>query len=386
MAALDKSAATPATVDKAPAPLVLAGVMSLSAPATDPALLASLFQPLRLSDVLTLKNRIVLAPCTRNCADPGLVPTAGAADYYVERAAAGLLVTEATLITQHCQGYRDTPGIYTEAQVRGWRRVTDRVHAAGGAIFSQLWHVGRLAHPYYTGVPAVCPSAVPTEGLCHQVRGVVLNYMPVRSLDASEIRRLVRTYLDAALNAMAAGFDGVELHGGNGYLIDQFLRQTTNKRYDRYGGRIEDRARFAIEVTDAIAGRIGPERVAMRLSPAAYFGLMDYTPGDEETLIHLLQNLSQRRLAYVHLALHDDHQVYGYLKGRASAFLRRHYRGTLIGNGGYKPAEAAAAVGAGQFDLAAFGRLFIANPDFVERLRLGSELRSYERGLLELFR
>ena len=367
-------------------PLVLAGVMALSAPATDPALLKSLFQPLRLTDALTLKNRIVVAPCTRNCAEPGLVPTAAAADYYAARAADGLIVTEATLIARDCQGYRDTPGIYSDAQIRGWRRVTERVHAAGGVIFSQLWHVGRLAHPYYTGVPPMGPSAVPTEGACHQVRGVALNYMPVRALDASEIGRLVSTYADAAQNAMAAGFDGVELHGGNGYLIDQFLRQITNRRIDRHGGRVEDRARFALEVVDAIAARIGAGRVAMRLSPAAYFGLMEHTPGDEDTLLHLLRGLNQRQLAYVHLALHEDRTEYAYLEGRASAFLRRHYQGTLIGNGGYAPADAAKAIDNREVDLAAFGRLFIANPDFVERLRHGSELRSYERSLLELFR
>ena len=367
-------------------PLVLAGVMALSAPATDPALLKPLFQPLRLTDALTLKNRIVVAPCTRNCAEPGLVPTAAAADYYAARAAAGLIVTEATLIAADCQGYRDTPGVYSEAQIRGWRRITDRVHAAGGVIFSQLWHVGRLAHPYYTGVSPMGPSAVPTEGICHQVRGVALNYMPMRALSASEIRRLVATYADAAGNAMAAGFDGVELHGGNGYLIDQFLRRITNRRFDRYGGSVEDRTRFALEVVDAIGARIGTGRTAMRLSPAAYFGLMEHSPGDEDTLIHLLHGLKDRGLAYVHLALHDDHTEYAYLKGRASAFLRRHYQGTLIGNGGYAPADAAAAIDHGEFDLAAFGRLFIANPDFVERLRHGSELRSYERALLELFR
>ena len=367
-------------------PLVLAGVMALSAPATDPALLKSLFQPLRLTDALTLKNRIVVAPCTRNCAEPGLVPTAAAADYYAARAAAGLIVTEATLIARDCQGYRDTPGIYSDAQIRGWRRVTERVHAAGGVIFSQLWHVGRLAHPYYTGVPPMGPSAVPTEGACHQVRGVALNYMPVRALDASEIGRLVSTYADAAQNAMAAGFDGVELHGGNGYLIDQFLRQITNRRIDRHGGRVEDRARFALEVVDAIAARIGAGRVAMRLSPAAYFGLMEHTPGDEDTLLHLLRGLNQRQLAYVHLALHEDRTEYAYLEGRASAFLRRHYQGTLIGNGGYAPADAAKAIDNREVDLAAFGRLFIANPDFVERLRIGAELHSYERALLENFR
>ncbi len=367
-------------------PLVLAGVMPLSAPPTDPALLKPLFQPLRLTDTLTLKNRIVVAPCTRICAEPGLVPTAAAADYYAARAAAGLIVTEATLIARDCQGYRDTPGIYSDAQVRSWRRITERVHTAGGVIFSQLWHVGRLAHPYYTGVPPMGPSAVPTEGICHQVRGVALNYMPMRALDGSEIRRLVATYAEAAQNAMVAGFDGVELHGGNGYLIDQFLRRITNRRFDRYGGSVADRTRFALDVVDAIAERIGRGRIAIRLSPAAYFGLMEHTPGDEDTLIHLLHGLNERGMAYVHLALHDDRAAYAYLKGRASAFLRRHYRGTLIGNGGYAPAEAATAIESGEFDLAAFGRLFIANPDFVDRLRTGDELRSYERALLENFR
>ncbi len=369
-----------------PKPMKLAGTMTLRVARADPERVAPLFEPYRLTDTLRLANRIVLAPCTRNCAEPGLVPTPGAADYYAERAAAGLLITEATLINADCQGYRDTPGIYSEAQVRGWARVTDRVHEAGGIIFSQIWHLGRLAHTYYTGVVPKAPSLVPAKGALHQVRGVQLVHRPLMAYTTVEIRALVQQYVHAAKNAIRAGFDGIELHGANGYLIDQFLRQHTNKRFDAYGGGPRQRARFALDVVDAVGEAIGPQRVGFRVSPAAYFGQMEYVCGDEDGYIHLLAELGRRQLAYVHLAIIDDTSNFDDLGGQASAFVRRHYPGTVIGNGGYSPLAAAAAVRDGRLDLLAFGRLFIANPDMVQRLRDGDDLRPYERELLELFR
>ena len=349
----------------------------------DPDELAVLFQPYRLNAGLTLKNRIVVAPCTRCRALAGLVPTPGAADYYAARAAAGLIITEATLIRGDCQGYRDTPGIWSPEQVEGWANVTARVHGAGGIIFSQLWHLGRLAHPHYTGVQPYAPSVVPTEGLIRSTRSVPLYHVTPRALEPSEIDRLVEDYAACAANARSAGFDGVEIHAANGYLIDQFLRQLTNKRNDRWGGSAEKRARFALDVVDAVADRIGAERVGVRLSPAAYFGLMEREPGDEEAYIVLLEALARRGIAYVHNGIIEDTIAYSYLDGTSGAFLRRHWKGPLVSNGGYGPAEAASAITAGRFDLIAFGRLFIANPDLVERLRAGAGLRPYSRENLD---
>lgn len=347
-----------------------------------PGYLSALFQPFGLHD-LKLKNRIVLAPCTRNCAEPGLVPTKGAIDYYRARADAGLLITEATLIRADCQGYRDTPGIYSDEQVQAWRRVTDAVHDAGGMIFSQLWHVGRLAHPYYCGTDPVCPSRVPTEGKVHQTQGVELEHVWPRALERAEIAEIIDDFATAARNAHAAGFDGVEIHGANGYLVDQFLRQTTNQREDSYGGDPERRARFAIEVVDAVAAQIGGTRVGLRLSPAAYFGLMDYVPGDTEGYIHLIRQMNQRSLAYLHVGIHEDEEAYDYLGGRPSQFLRRHYDGTLIGNGGYDAPTAAKEITAGAIDLVSFGKSFIANPDLVGRVRAGLPLQPYRREMLD---
>ena len=349
----------------------------------DPGDLSVLFESFRLNEALALKNRMVLAPCTRCRAGPGLVTTPGAAEYYAARAAAGLMITEATLIRGDCQGYRDTPGIWSPEQVGAWAAVTERVHAAGGTIFSQLWHLGRLAHPHYTGVQPYAPSVVPTEGLIRSTRSIPLYHVTPRALDESEIEALIRDYADCAENARRAGFDGVELHGANGYLVDQFLRQLTNKRTDAWGGSPEKRARFAIEVVDAIAARIGAERVGVRLAPAAYFGLMEYVPGDEDTYIVVLEALARRGIAYIHNGIVDDGIVYDYLEGTSGVFLRRHWRGTLIGNGGYGPAEAASAIAAGRFDLIAFGRLFIANPDLPQRLSAGAGLRPYERAILD---
>ena len=380
------SIATPSAPAVAPKPMKLAGTMTLRVERAAPELVVPLFQPWRLTGALELANRIVQAPCTRNCAEPGLVPTSGAADYYAARVAAGLLITEATLINADCQGYRDTPGIYSEPQVRGWARVTDRVHEAGGIIFSQIWHLGRLAHTYYTGVVPKAPSMVPAQGPLHQVRGVQLVHRPLMAYTTVEIRDLVLQYVHAARNAIRAGFDGVELHGANGYLIDQFLRQHTNKRFDGYGGGPRQRARFALDVVDAVAEAIGPQRMGLRVSPAAHFGQMEYVRGDEEGYIHLLEQLGLRKLAYVHVAIIDDGTEFDELGGQASAFVRRHYPGTVIGNGGYSPRAAAAAVSGGRLDLIAFGRLFIANPDLVQLLRDGAELRAYERQLLESFR
>ncbi|HFD81200.1 MAG TPA: alkene reductase [Gammaproteobacteria bacterium] len=321
-----------------------------------------------------------MAPMTRCFADERLVPTPDMASYYAARADAGLVITEATLIEPQAQGYPRTPGIYTVDQVGGWRAVVDAVHAAGGRIFCQLWHTGRMAHSHYTGSRPLAPSAVALDGPLPRAPG--LRYEEPGILEAADIERLVAQYAGAARNAMEAGFDGVELHAANGYLVDQFLHQQTNRRTDDYGGTPENRARFALEVIDGLIATVGPYRAAIRLSPQAYVNL-EYTPGDEATFDYLLEELDRRALGYVHVAAFDAGQCYDYLGGRPVDYVRRRYGGTLIGCGGYTPDSAEADLDSQSLDLAAFGRSFIANPDLAARVRSGAELSPYDESLLQ---
>ncbi|WP_445402217.1 alkene reductase [Zobellella sp. An-6] len=339
----------------------------------------SLFEPYRLNDRLTLANRIVMAPLTRSMAGPGLVPTRAMADYYGRRADAGLIVSEATIIRPDGQGYPDTPGIYSQAQIDGWKQVTAAVHRNGGKIFLQLWHVGRLAHSHFTGEQPVAPSAVAFEGTLPRMRE--LSYELPRELSREEIARLVADYARAAENAIAAGFDGVEIHGANGYLIDQFLHHDTNHRADDYGRTPENMSRFALEVVDAVAARVGADRTAIRLTPGAYVH-MQADARDRAVFDHLLGELEGRRLAYLHLGIFDDSLSFDFLGGRASEYLRRHYGGTLIGVGGLTPQSASEGLAQGRFELAAIGRPFIANPDYVRRVQQAEPLVEYHQDML----
>jgi 2,4-dienoyl-CoA reductase-like NADH-dependent reductase (Old Yellow Enzyme family) len=344
--------------------------------------LAPLFAPLRLTAGLTLPNRIVLAPCTRNRAQADLAPTRGAIAHYASRAAAGLLITEATLIARRVQGYIDTPGMFLDSHVAAWADVTDAVHRAGGRIFLQLWHPGRMAHSHFTGVQPLAPSAVLDAAPRRQVGVAHLWHEEPKAMSEAEIAASIHDYAAAAARADRAGFDGVEVHGANGYLPEQFLRLHTNRRTDAWGGPAENRARFAIEVVDACAQALGYERVGLRVSPAAYFSEMRWTQGDNEALIHLLAEVERRSLAYVHCGIVLD-EPYDYLGGAPSEFLRRHRRGVLIGNGGYTPQAAARRIADGAFDLIAFGKHFLANPDLVARLRAGLPLARYDRAILD---
>ncbi|HHJ13824.1 MAG TPA: alkene reductase [Gammaproteobacteria bacterium] len=321
-----------------------------------------------------------MAPMTRCFAADGLVPAAAAQSYYAARADAGLIVTEATLVDPRAQGYPRTPGIYTDAQLHAWRAVTDAVHVAGGRIFCQLWHTGRLAHSHYTGCWPLAPSAVAMEGPVPRAAGLV--YEQPRALQVDEIRALVMCFAQAARNAMEAGFDGVELHAANGYLVDQFLHQHTNRREDEYGGSPQGRVRFALELIDSLLEAVGEYRAAIRLSPQAYINL-EYRPGDEATFDVLLQQLNQRPLAYVHLAAFDASLEYDYLGGRPLDYVRTRFDGSLIACGGYDPGAAEAELRAGRADLVAFGRSFIANPDLVARAWSGRELVPYEESMLQ---
>lgn len=339
-----------------------------------------LLEPYRLNAALTLRNRIVMAPLTRSMADDELVPTADMATYYARRAESGLIISEATIVRPDGQGYPNTPGIFNDAQVEGWRRVTERVKAGGGKMFLQLWHVGRVSHPVYqNGKAPIAPSAV---GLSGRLPRTDLEYGKPRALDFDEIPALVEAFAQGASSAIAAGFEGVEIHGGNGYLIDQFLHHHTNRRTDGYGGAPEQMVRFALKVVDAVVERIGHERVGIRLSPAAYVNGIETDARDAAVFRLLLRQLTGRQLAYVHAAIFDDSMTFDYLDGSVGDFLRRHYEGTLIGNGSYTTKRSASAMTGGDFDLVAIGRSFIANPDLIAKIRRGDRITPYDESML----
>ena len=340
---------------------------------------SELFSEYALSNELVLKNRIVMAPMTRCFADEELAPTEHVVDYYAARSDAGLIVTEATLIEARAQGYPRTPGIYSGKQLRAWQKVTDAVHERRGRIFCQLWHTGRMAHSHYTGRQPVAPSAIGMEGALP--RAPELRYEVPRELTCEDIEQLRDCYASAAANALEAGFDGVEIHAANGYLIDQFLHQQTNQRLDAYGGSIENRTRFALDVVDAVIAVTGSYRTAIRLSPQAYINL-DYREGDEATFAFLLDALNQRPIAYVHVAAFDANLSYPYLRGRPIDYVRQGYGGSVIACGGYTPEQAESALADWQTDLVAFGRSFIANPELVEEIRKEKQLLPYKESML----
>jgi N-ethylmaleimide reductase len=340
-----------------------------------------LFQPFQLGD-LTLPNRIVMAPLTRNRATHGTdAPNELAATYYRQRAGAGLIVSEATQITQQGQGYIWTPGLYSEAQVEGWREVTGAVHGAGGRIFAQMWHVGRISHTSLQpgGGAPVAPSPLRAKTKTFIESGFAEVSEP-RALALPEIAGVIEDYAKAAHNTKRAGFDGVELHGANGYLIDQFLRDGTNKRADAYGGSIENRARFALEAVDAALKVWPASRVGIRIAPVSPAN--DISDSDPAALFgYLVARLSERRLAYIHViegATQGDRDVapFDYLA------LRRAFSGAYIANNGYTRELAIETVASGRADLVAFGRPFISNPDLVERLRSDAELAPLDRATL----
>lgn len=334
----------------------------------------SLFQPFSVG-AIRVPNRIVMAPLTRSRADARtLAPRAMNAEYYAQRASAGLIIAEATQIMPEGQGYAWTPGIYSDEQIAGWRLVTDAVHARGGRIVLQLWHVGRISHPDLQpgGALPVAPSAVKPEGQAFTETGFKPHVTP-RAMEIDEIRATVAQYGKAAENARAAGFDGVEVHGANGYLLDQFMRDKTNLRTDDYGGSIENRARFLLEATQAAANAIGADRVGVRLSPLSPFNdISDSNPGPLFT--YAVERLSELGVAYIHLIEGETQGDRAPAGGFDLGGLRKAFKGAYIGNNNYDPALAAERVSSGAVDLVAFGRPFIGNPDLVERIREGVKL------------
>lgn len=342
--------------------------------------MTDLFSPARFGTI-ELANRVVMSSLTRNRAGAGNVPTPLIAEYYRQRASAGLILTEASPVCAAGHGYPRTPGIHTPEQIAGWKQVTAAVHGAGGKIALQLWHVGRISHPDLQpgGTLPVAPSAIRPAGQVFTGQAMK-DFVTPRALDLSEIPALVATFAQAALNAMAAGFDGVEVHAGNGYLLDQFLRSSTNHRTDAYGGSKENRARLLLEVMEAVCSAIGNSRVGVRLSPVTPVNdITDDHP--QETFDYVVTQLNPLNLAFLDVlqgtggAPREAWLPFDYAQTRAL------YTGNLILNNGYDFETAQQAVMSGAADAIAFGRLLLANPDLVERFRRGAPLNApdYDR-------
>jgi N-ethylmaleimide reductase len=330
-----------------------------------------LFTPLQVG-ALTLPNRILLAPLTRTRADAGHMPNALMAEYYAQRASGGLLITECTMVAPGTSAFINEPGIYNDEQIAAWKKVTGAVHGKGGRIFLQIWHAGRAAHPDINGgMPTVSSSATAIDGEIHTLQGKVPHAVP-RALTAEDIPAIVAAYAQAAKNALEAGFDGVEVHGANGYLIDQFLRDTPNQRTDGYGGSLENRARFLFEVLTAVTTAIGADKVGLRLSPLnSYNGMKDSDP--LAFIGFLAEKLNAFKLAYLHVMRAD---FFGAQKGDVLTVAREKYKGVIVGNMGYTGDEAEAAIAAGKLDAVAFGTAFLANPDLPQRIKTKAPLNT----------
>ena len=328
-----------------------------------------LFTPLQLGAVRT-PNRIFMSPLTRCRADDGHVPSDLAVEYYRQRASAGLIITEATSVSPRGFGYPSTPGVFTPAQVEGWKRVTAAVHAAGGRIALQLWHVGRVSHPAYQpdGAPPVAPSAVRPRGQVFTGAGME-EYVTPRALETGEIAGIIEEYVHGARMALEAGFDGVEIHNANGYLPDQFLRDGTNHRTDRYGGSVQNRARFTLELTEAVVGVWGADRVGIRFSPGGVFNDM-HDSNPLETFGHVLRELNRFGLAYAHITQVSAQDIaHGAKDGVGPRELRPHFQGNVIAAAGFTKETGTRALAEGWADAIAYGVLFLANPDLPERFR-----------------
>ncbi|HEY7840647.1 MAG TPA: alkene reductase [Gammaproteobacteria bacterium] len=334
------------------------------------AVTADLFTPIRLGR-LDLPNRIVMAPMTRARAGTGGAPNCLNATYYRQRASAGLIITEATQVSPQGGGFPGTPGIHSFEQISGWRQVTDAVHDAGGRIFLQLWHVGRISHPSMQpgGALPVAPSAIAPAGEVFTSEGPK-PYVTPRALEIAEIAGVVEQFRRGAANAMVAGFDGVEVHAANGYLIDQFLRDGTNRRGDGYGGSIDNRARLLLEVMAAVCEVWQGDRVSVRLSPAGTFNDMRDSDPDA-TFTRVAELLNPLKLACLHVVEDGAYDV---------ARVRRAFHGRYIANGGYDFARATAAISSGGADLVSFGKLYISNPDLARRFAMGARLAEADTG------
>ena len=322
----------------------------------------------------TLPNRMMLAPLTRNRAGKGNVPQSINVEYYTQRASAGLIVSEASQISPQGVGYPSTPGIHSQEQVEGWRHITDAVHSKGGRIFLQLWHVGRISHPSLQpgeSLP-VAPSAIKPAGQAVTYQGLK-DFVTPRELDLAEIPSIIEDYRIGAENALSAGFDGVEIHGANGYLLDQFLRDGSNHRTDIYGGSVENRMRLMIEVTDAVCSVWGANRVGIRLSPLQPFNDM-FDSNPEVTFSYAVEQLNRFGLSYLHVTEMGKEAPNAAGPAFDLVNLRRIWKGIYITNSGYDLVRANASINRNEADMVAFGVLFIANPDLPMRFSQGANL------------
>ena len=339
----------------------------------------NLLTPIQLGPY-SLPNRVVMAPLTRNRAGEGNVPGKLNATYYAQRAGAGLIITEASQIAPEGLGYPQTPGIYSPEQVEGWKLITEAVHSHGGHIFLQLWHVGRISHPDLQpgGALPVAPSAIAPIGEASTYTGPKPFVTP-RALETAEIPGIIELYRKGAENALAAGFDGVEIHSANGYLLDQFLQDGTNQREDIYGGSIENRSRLLLEVIEAVTSVWGAERVGVRLSPSGVFNDMaDSNP--QALFTYIVNALNRFGLAYLHLVEpRASEDGVGQNAELNCAYFRSIFQGTIISAGGYDRELAETAIARGDADLIAFGRWYISNPDLVDRFALNVRLNPYDR-------
>ncbi|MDY0870782.1 alkene reductase [Dongia rigui] len=331
--------------------------------------MSKLLEPITVGD-LHLPNRVVLAPLTRARASEGRVPNDLMRDYYVQRASAGLILTEATSVTPQGVGYADTPGIWSDEQVAGWRKITDAVHAAGGRIVSQLWHVGRISDPIFlNGDLPVAPSAIAAAGHVSLVRPQ-RPYVTPRALELDEIPGVIAAYAKGAENAKKAGFDGVQLHGANGYLLDQFLQDGTNKRTDSYGGSIENRAKLMLEAIDAAIKVWGPKRVGLHLAPRRdSHDMGDSTPA--QTFGYVAEQVGKRGIAFIAAREHVGPDSLG-------PSLKKAFGGVYIANEGFTQESAEAILASGNADAVAFGKHFIANPDLPKRFATGAKLNEWD--------
>ena len=333
-----------------------------------------LFTPLNIGP-LALRNRMVMAPLTRNRAGEGNVPQDMNAEYYRQRASAGLIISEATQISEEGVGYPATPGIHSPEQVVGWKKVTRAVHGEGGLIFMQLWYCGRISHPDLlpNNQQPVSASAVKPEGEAFTYEGPK-PFVEPRALETSEIPGIIDQYCRASINAKKAGFDGVEIHAANGYLLDQFLRDGTNQRDDQYGGSIENRARLLLEVVDTVTHIWDSQLIGVRISPDNSFN--DIHDSDPQALFnYVAEALDKRKLAYLHVV------EGGFMGEHAVDYdqIRERFKGNYMANLGYDKEKAQAAIGSGHADLVSFGTLFLANPDLVERFKANAELNTPDK-------
>jgi len=336
--------------------------------------MTDLFSTIQLGNI-TLRNRMAMAPMTRNRA-PETIPTPLMVEYYSQRASAGLIITEGAQISEQAVGYPATPGIYNDAQVAGWRKITDAVHARGGHIFAQLWHCGRVSHPdFHAGALPVAPSPILPAGQAFTYTGLK-DFITPRALDLKEIPGIIEQYRHGAAQAMAAGFDGVEIHAANGYLLDQFLRDCSNTRTDAYGGCVENRTRLLLEVTRAVCNEIGADKVGVRISPVNAFN--DMHDSDPQALFnHVATALSALKPVYLHVV---EVSMAGEIDSAVDMQqIRSRFAGCYMANGGYDKARGNTVLATGAADIVAYGIPFLANPDLPERFRQDAALNAADQ-------